>query len=213
MQRSPENVPVLSAHVPAVRARLHPDAAVALAALAGVLLLLLLARALEPPTVALVEVPAREGSRIAVEARVVDLVRGERAARLVLADGHHRIPAFAPPDVAVARGDLVRAVGIASRLEEGPGLSLESATVLEPAGTTLLAPRELAASPASYDGARVAVLGEPRGGDLVGVDARLRLSGEPPPLEGGAWVARGTFAYREREAGYVLRVEAWTRPW
>lgn len=194
-----------------MRARLHPDAAVALCAAGGVLTLLLLAHLLEPPEVALGDVPAREGARVAVEARVVEVVRGEQATRLVLADAHHRLPAFAPPDATFGRGDFVRAVGIASRLDEGPGLSLESVAVLRPAASVVLLPRDLGASPEAYDGARVVVLGEPRGGDLVGEDARIRLAGEPPP-GAGAWLAHGAFRYREREAAYVLWVEAWTRP-
>lgn len=194
-----------------MRPRFHPDAAVALCALAGVVALHGLALALDPPSVSLGEVPGREGSRVAVEARVVELWRGERATRLVLADAQHRLPAFAPPDAAVSRGDVVRAVGIASRLDEGPGLSLESVTVVRRAESVVLVPHDLAAAPAAYDGARVVVLGEARGGDLVGEGARVRVSGEPPP-GAGAWLASGTFAYREREAAYVLRVESWTRP-
>lgn len=189
--------------------RLHPDAAVALLALAGVSALLLLAHALEPPRVALAEVPDREGARVQVEARVLQ-VEGRR---LVLADATHRIGAFAPAHgPAPARGDLVRAEGIVARLDDGPGLSLDALVVVEPAAARPLLPSDLAARPESHDGARVLVLGEVRGDALVGGDARVRLRGEPPPSQEGDWLARGTFHYREEEAAYVLRVESWTRP-
>lgn len=192
-----------------VRPRLHPDAAVALLALAGVSSLLLLAHVLEPPRVPLSEVPDREGQRVQVEARVLRV----SGAYLLLADATHRLGAFAPPDDPLpARGDLVRAEGIATRLDDGPGLSLDTLEVVEPAATRPVLPSDLAAAPQAHDGARVLVAGEVRGDALVGGGARVRLRGEPVPSKEGDWLAAGVFHYRPEEAAYVLRVETWTRP-
>ena len=192
-----------------MRARLHPDAAVLLLALAGVSALLLLAHLSEPPRVPLSEVPAREGERVQVEARVLR-VQGRH---LLLADATHRLGAFAPPHGDLpARGDLVRAEGVATRLEDGPGLSLDRLVVVEPAASRPLLPSDLSADPRAHDGARVLVLGEVRGDALVGGGARVRLRGEPPPEKAGDWLAEGVFHWRAEETAYVLRVESWTRP-
>lgn len=195
------------------RPRLPTDAALSLLALGGVLALLALARWSEPPQVALSDVPAREGARVAVEARVLEAAAGRRAAFLVLADDAHRLPAFAPLDPPLAPGDRVRAVGIATRLDDGaPGLSLERVEVVERAATRVLSPADLAARPHAYEGARVLVRGEARDGALAGGGARVLLAGDPPPEREGAWLAAGTFRYAEGRTAYVLRVDAWTRP-
>ena len=200
------------------RARLHPDAAVLAVAVLGVLGLLLFAQLARPPLVALEEAAAREGARVAVEARVLQA----DGRRLVLSDGHHRLPAWAPASQPPpARGDLVRAEGVVTRLADGPGLSLDALAVTEPAASRVLSPADLGEAPAAHDGARVRVAGEVRGDALVGEGARVRLRGEPLPARGegwsegageGDWVALGTFHYRPEEAAYVLRVEAWSRP-
>lgn len=191
----------------------HPDALLLFFSLLGVSGLLLLAHLLEPPLVSLAEAAEREGERVGVEARVLQA----HGRRLVLSDGHHRLGAWAPAGAEPpARGDLVRAEGIVTRLDDGPGLSLDALRVLEPAASRPLSPAELGAAPGSWDGARVLVLGEVRGEALVGEGARVRLRGEPLPARGeqgeGDWLARGVFHYRPEEAAFVLRVESWTRP-
>lgn len=189
--------------------RLHPDHAVALLSLLGVLLLLAWSRAAEPPLVTLGEAPAREGARVAVEARVVEV----RGPLLTLADEGHRIRAFAPPGPPPARGDLGRGEGLVTRLDDGPGRSLDALGVLERAASRALQPSELAARPHAYDGARVLVAGEVRDDALVGGGARVRLRGEPAPSDEGEWLAEGVFHYRMEEAAFVLRVETWTPRW
>ena len=192
-----------------MRLRLPPDASIALLALAGVCALLLLAHLSEPPRVALSEVPAREGERVQVEARVLQ-VRGRH---LLLADATHRLGAFAPVgQEPPARGDLVRAEGVATRLDDGPGLSLDALLVVEPAASRPLLPSDLSTRPEAHDGARVLLVGEVRGDALVGGGARVRLRGEPVPQKDGDWLAEGVFHYRAEETAYVLRVETWTRP-
>lgn len=161
----------------------------------------------------LAEAAEREGERVGVEARVLQA----HGRRLVLGDGHHRLGAWAPTGTEPpARGDLVRAEGIVTRLDDGPGLSLDALRVVEPAASRPLTPAELGAGPEAYDGARVLVRGEVRGDALVAEGGRVRLRGEPPPARGaegeGDWLARGVFHYRPEEAAYVLRVESWTRP-
>lgn len=157
------------------------------------------------------EVPDHEGRRVAVEARVLEV----RGAFLVLSDGAHRLSAFAPRDHVPARGDLVRAEGLVTRLADGPGLSLDALVVVEPAATRALSPSDLSERPEAFDGARVLLRGEIRDGALVGGGARVRLRGEPVPdahrASAADWLAQGVFHYRPEETAYVLRVESWTR--
>lgn len=188
--------------------RLPSDLVIALLAFVTVGALHVLAENLEPPLVSLEEVPSREGARVMVEGRVL----GVAGRHVVLADATHRMGAFLPEAGAVARGDLVRVVGISARLHDGPGLSGERVEVLEPAASRILSPADLGASPAERDGARVLVEGEIRDDSLVGGGGRVRLRGEPAPSREGDWLARGVFHYRPEEAAYVLRVESWTRP-
>lgn len=191
--------------------RVPPDLLVLLAAAGGIALLAGLGRALDPTSVSLGDVPAHEGERVVVHARVLEAASGARATRLVLADAHHRLPAFAPPGLVVFPGDEVRAIGIASRLDDGPGLSLERVDLVARAAKRALGPAEVARDPQAYDGARILVLGEARADRLVGEDARLRVAGVAAPGTGW-WLAEGVFRYRADEAAYVLRVESWTRP-
>lgn len=189
---------------------LHPDAAVVLVALVGVAALSIAADALEPPTISAGEAPHHEGARVALVARVLEAHHGERGRFLVLADPHHRLTALAGPGDGPAVGDLVRVVGIVQRMERAWGLSLDRVETLEMAASRALSPGELARAPHAWEGARVLARGELRDGMLVGGDARVRVTGEPPPREDGAWLAAGTFHYREREAAFVLRVDTWT---
>ena len=197
-------------HAAQVR-RLHPDLAVLLVALAGVAALHLAARWTEPPLVPLADAARHEGSRVAVEGRILDVRHGARGRLLTLADHGHRMPLLAPPGDGPHRGDEARAVGIVTRLDGGLGLSLERIDVLRPAGTRTITPSDLAARPQDYDGARVAVEGEVRDGWLKGGGARVALAGEAPPAHDGWWRADGTFRYDEDHAGYALWVDAWTR--
>lgn len=191
------------------RSALSTDALLATLALAGVLLLTILAHALAPPGVSLLEATQREGQRVSVEARVLDLRDGERARWMELTDGAHRLGAFAPLSPAVERGDVVRAEGVVARDGRDYVLSIDALAVLVPAERVVRTPAELAASPWAFDGARVVVAGEARAGMLVGDGARVGLRGEDAPRE-GAVVVTGTFAYREADASYVVWVESWT---
>jgi len=187
--------------------RPHPDLALALAALLAVVLLLGLAELLTPTRVAFAD--AKEGERVEVEARVLDVTEGKRARRLVLTDGAHRMPAFAPREPAIERGDVVRGVGIVARDEAGLLLSLESLHVVQPTARVVRQPADLAARPHEFDGARVVVEGEVRAGALAGGGARVALAGEGAPTE-GAVVVTGTFRYHALHARYVVWVESWT---
>lgn len=189
--------------------RVRPDLVLALASFAAILLLAGLARWMEPPVVALAD--AQEGARVTVEARVLSVRSTERAQLLVVSDGEHRMPAFAPRSPAVARGDEVRATGVVSRMDDGLALSAESLVVTRPTASVERLPAELAHEPRAFEGARVVVRGEARDGMLVGGGARVALRGEALPREGAA-VVTGTFAYRELDASYVVWVESWTRP-
>jgi hypothetical protein len=193
------------------RARPHPDLVVLLVSLLGVLALHAAARLAEPPLVPLPDVPRHEGSRVAVEGRVVAVHHGARGRLLALAADGHRLPVLAPPGDGPQRGDEARAVGLVTRLDAGMGLSLERLDVLRPAGARTLLPADLALEPQDHDGARVRVEGEPRDGWLVGGGARVMLAGQPPPARDGWWLASGTFAYDRDRAGYALWVDAWTR--
>lgn len=187
--------------------RAHPDVVLTVVALAAVASLFGLAHLLTPPRVMFAE--AQEGARVEVEARVLDLFDGPRARRLTLTDGAHRMPAFAPHEPPLERGDVVRAVGIVSRDEKGLLLSLESVEVVLATARVVRQPAELAARPAEFDGARVVVEGEVRSGALVGGGARVRLAGDAAPRE-GAVVVTGAFGYHETDASYVVWVESWT---
>ena len=187
--------------------RAHPDVVLSLVALAAVGALLGLAELLTPPRVSFAE--AEEGARVEVLARVLDLHDGPRARRLMLTDGAHRMPAFAPHEPPLERGDVVRAVGIVSRDERGLLLSLEEVEVAMPTARVVRQPADLAARPHEFDGARVVVEGEVRAGMLVGGGARVRLAGDGAPPEGDV-VVTGAFRYRESDASYVVWVESWT---
>ena len=187
--------------------RLHPDVVLAAAAIAAVALLLGLAQLLDPPLVAFAD--AKEGERVEVEARILDLFDGARVRRLVLTDGAHRMPAFAPREPPLERGDVVRAIGVVSRGDDGLLLSLEKVQVVVPTARVVRQPADLAARPAEFDGARVVVEGEVRSGALVGGGARVRLAGDAAPKE-GAVIVTGAFRYHEVDASYVVWVESWT---
>jgi hypothetical protein len=190
----------------AVRRLLSIDASVLLACLAGVGALHLLAHVLAPPLVALADLPAHEGGRVAVEARVLQVHRRS----FVLAQEGTR--ALALGDAGAQPGDVVRAVGLASRLSDGVGLSTERVEVLVHAGERPLDPAALAAQPRDYEGARVLLRGEAREGALVGGGARVKLDGEPPPPDArGLWLVAGTFHYRTNDASFALRADAWSR--
>lgn len=188
---------------------------VLLAALAGVTLLHVVGALAHPPLVPVEDVPDHEGARVAVEALVLDVRHGARGRYVVLADASARVPALAGPGDGPAPGDLVRAVGVVTRLDDGPGLSAESIDVLVPAASRPLSPADVARDPQRHEGARVLVHGVVRDGMLVGGGARLQLAGEPFPTharEGDeAWSAAGTLRYHARTAAYVLAVDAWTR--
>lgn len=200
-------------HRPRVRPRLGPDASLILLAVLAVALLHVAKLLLAPPLVALAEAPAREGERVAVEARVVRAAHGERGRFLMLADDAARLPALAGAGEGPAPGDVVRVVGVVSRFDDGLGISVERIDVLVPAATRPLSPATLARSPEAYEGARVLVRGELRGGALLGGGARVALGGEPAPRDAddALWLAAGTFYYRTESAAYVLSVDAWTR--
>lgn len=185
------------------------DALLAALAIGGILLLTALAHALEPPRVSLLEATQREGQRVAVEARVLDLRQGDRARWVELTDGAHRLGAFAPLAPALERGDVVRAEGVVARDGRDYLLSIDALAVLVPSERVVRSPAELAASPWAFDGARVVVVGEARAGALVGEGARVGLRGDDAPRE-GAVVVTGTFAYREADASFVVWVESWT---
>lgn len=185
------------------------DALLAALAIGGILLLTILSHALEPPRVSLREATEREGARVAVEARVLDIREGDRARWVELSDGAHRLGGFAPLAPAVESGDVVRAEGVVSRDERQFVLSIDSWEVLVPAARIVREPAELATDPWSFEGARVVVAGEARAGMLVGGGARVGLRGEDVPRE-GAVVVTGTFAYREADASFVVWVESWT---
>lgn len=189
---------------------MRTDAALVLLALIGVAALSLVAHLTEPDLAPLAA--AREGARIAVEARVLAAHEGARATFVTLHDGAHRMDAFAPRSARLLPGDWVRAVGVVSRDDGALVLSIDRAVVLARAPGAPLSPGTLARDPEAWDGARVALVGELRAGALVGGDARVRVDGERAPEPRGAWVATGTFRYDASEAAYVLRVESWTRP-
>lgn len=189
--------------------RAHPDVVLSSIAIGAVLLLFGLAEVVAPARVTFAE--AREGARVEVQARVLDLHEGPRTRFLTLSDGAHRMPAFAPPDPPLERGDLVRAVGLVSRDERGLILSLESVEVTVATARLTRQPSELAARPAEFDGARVVVEGEAVKGAIVGGGARIRLAGEGAPREGYV-IVTGAFRYHEADASYVVWVESWTAP-
>ena len=190
----------------------HPDAAVPLLAVGGVLFLTFLSHALAPPLIVPAEAPQHEGARVVVELRVLDVRHGERGRFLTLSDEHHRLAALAGPGEGPAPGDVVRAVGIVQRLDRAWGVSIERMEVVEAAASRALSPADVARAPDAYVGARVLLRGEMRGEQLVADGARLRVSGVEPPSAEGWWLAAGTFHYRASDASYALRVDAWTRP-
>jgi len=183
--------------------RPHPDLLLSLLALGAVGALTLLAHALEPPLVALADV--KEGSRVAVEARILDL----RGRWTMLSDGAHRLPAFLPREASAERGDLVRGAGVVARNDDGLVLSLDEMEVTLPTARVIREPAELAAAPHEFDRARVVVEGDVRAPYLVGGGARVRLAGDGAPIE-GAVIVTGVFRYHEVDATYVIGVESWT---
>lgn len=184
------------------------DAAVLALALLGVLLLSGLARWTEPDLVALADAGAHEGARVAVEGRVLRFAPGARAAFVTLAHDGARLDGFAPPDAPLARGDVVRAVGVVARGDRTMVLSIERAIVVEPAASRAVEVAALATRPADYDGARVLVHGEARQGALAGDDLRVAVRGAPAPSSGW-WLAEGDFGYHDKSAAYVLDVVSW----
>ena len=190
----------------------HPDAAVPLVAVGGVLLLTLLSHAVAPPLIVPAQAPQHEGTRVAVELRVLDVRHGERGRFMTLADEHHRLAALAGPGDGPAPGDVVRVVGVVQRVDRAWGVSVERLDVLEPAASRALSPADVARAPDAFVGARVLLRGELRGEQLVADGARLRVSGAEPPSPDGWWLAAGTFHYRASDASFALRVDAWTRP-
>lgn len=191
------------------RSLLHPDLALALAALTAVALLTGLAHALAPPRVTLEQAAAREGARVEVEARVLDVADAARVRRLVLTDGAHRMPAFAPRAPPLGPGDIVRAAGIVARGDDGLLLSLDTVELLTPAARDVRSPAEIAAHPAAFDGARVVLAGTVQRGALAGEGARIALRGDDAPRAGDV-IVTGTFRYHENDASYVVWVESWT---
>lgn len=187
------------------------DVVLTLTALGAALTLTGLAEWTRPPHVSLLEASSQEGARVEVDARVLALGDGPRARYLELSDGARRMPAFAPREPALERGDIVRAVGVVSRTDTGLALSLERVTVLVPTARVERQPAELAHAPAEYDGARVVVRGEARAGMLAGGGARIAMRGDDAPREGQT-IVTGLFRYHEPDASYVLWVESWTRP-
>lgn len=187
--------------------RVHPDVALTVVAVLAILFLFNLSELLTPPRVTFAE--AEEGARVEVRARVLDLYDGTRARRLTLSDGANRMPAFAPHEPPLERGDLVRAIGIVSRDERGLLLSLEEVEVVTATARVTRQPAELAAKPEEFDGARVVVEGEVRAGAIVGGGARVKLAGDGAPEE-GAVIVTGAFRYHEADASYVVWVESWT---
>lgn len=188
------------------RRRLHPDLAVVLLALVGVAALHVAANLTAPPLVALAEVPARAGARVAVEARVLDVTHGQRGRAITLAQDGARLLALAAEAAGPARGDVVRIVGVS----DGVQLSGEEVTVLTPSATRPLDPSDVTRSPADYDGARILVRGTLQQGMLSGSGARISLAGDPAPAS-GTWLATGTFRYHANDASYKLTVDTWTR--
>ncbi|HUR67709.1 MAG TPA: hypothetical protein VM370_00555 [Candidatus Thermoplasmatota archaeon] len=186
-----------------MRRRPHPDLVLALAAILAVCLLLGLAHLLDPPLVPFADV--KEGSRVAVEARVLEL-RGRYG---VLSDGAHRMPAFlplrAPP---VERGDMVRGEGIVSRGDTGLLLSLDTLVVTQPTAALVRSPADLAAAPDEFEGARVVVAGYVQRDALVGGGARVLMGGDAP--SDGYVLVTAVFRYHEPDASFRLWVESWT---
>lgn len=189
--------------------RVSTDLVLVVLALAAVALLATLAHALEPPRVTLGGAAGREGARVEVEARVLDVRETNRARWLELTDGAHRLEAFAPPAPHVERGDTVRAQGVVSRGERAMVLSIDALEVVLATARVVRSPAELAATPWAFDGARVVVEGEVRAGMLVGDGARVGLRGDDVP-GAGAVVVSGDFRYREADASFVVWVESWT---
>ena len=187
------------------------DALLAALALGSVLALTLLAHVLEPPLVSLAEAAKREGARVAVEARVLDARPGPRARWMELSDGAHRLGAFGPLVPEVGRGDTISGAGVVSRDGRSFLLSLDELSVVQRADVAVRRPDDLAASPSAFDGARVVVRGEVRGGALVGDAARIAMRGDDVPTAGFA-VVTGSFRYHEPSAAYVLWVETWSPP-
>jgi hypothetical protein len=187
-----------------VRRRPSPDLLLALLACAAVLALLGLAQLLEPPLTPLAD--AKEGARIAVDARIVE-TRGGRWA--MLSDGHARLGAFLPRGALIEAGDMVRAEGVVGRVDDGLALSIDALEVTLANARTLRSPADLAAAPREFDGARVSVAGHVREGMLVGGGARVAMRGDEAPTEGDL-IVTGTFRYHETDASYVIWVEAWT---
>lgn len=106
--------------------------------------------------VALGDLGAHEGARVAVTARV--LAAGPRS--LVLADAATRVTAFPPRHAAPpGPGDEVRAVGVVGRAAAGLVLSLERVDVLARPDERVLGVGDLAREPQRYAGAPVAVAG------------------------------------------------------
>ena len=196
--------------------RFSTDLTLAVLALIGVAALHLAALVSAPPLISLADAAAHEGDRIQVEARVLDVLptRGGAAARLTLVADGWRLTAWG--DRAAAgrdAGDHVRAAGVLSRDDAGAwALDIEQLEVVAAAATRAHTSDDVARDPAGYDGARLLVVGEVRGHDLVGIDARLPWRGPAPPDPTGVWAATGTFRYDARHFSYQFNVEAWHAP-
>lgn len=190
---------------------MRTDATLTGLALVGIAALAAFAAWSEPDVVPFVEAASHEGARVAIEGRILALHEGARARHLTLSDGSARMSAFAPLSPALSLGDVVRLIGVVSRLDDGIGLSAERVELVQTTASILLTPADLAARPLAYEGARVTVVGDVRDGGIAGGGARVAIAGEPAPHE-GRWIATGTLRYAEPSARYVLRVETWTRP-
>ncbi len=190
--------------------RLRTDAALLFASLVAILLLALLRVVLAPPLLPVEDVAEHEGERVSVLARVLDARHGARGRFLMLADETARVPALAGRGDGPFAGDFVRVVGVVTRFDDGPGISVESIEVVENAASRPLAPSEIARAPESFEGARVLLVGELRDGALVGGGARIAVAGHDAPARDGWWLAAGVVRYHESRVAYSLVVDTWT---
>ncbi|MEA3198890.1 MAG: hypothetical protein QOE90_318 [Thermoplasmata archaeon] len=195
-----------------MRAPLHPDLAVVLAASVAVVVLLAVSLGTAPAAIAAKDAPLHDGQRVRLDARVLAASGSARGLRLVVADDTARLTVLGQAGLAQPQpGDRVRLVGLVAQLSDGLGLSAETITVTQRAATQPIDPAQVARQPQLYEGARVLLRGEARDGALAGGGARMLLSGLAPPAP-GSWLAAGTVFYDTAHAAYELRVDAWSRP-